>query len=491
MQEIINFIVSKNINLFKDNPSITKINVGFTNTIYSINDSFIVKICTDSKNEESFKKEVDFYHSNSGNDLIPNLYYTNIEKKDIPYYYVILEKVNGVSLYNVWHTFSEEKREEIVKQICIAMKKIHSNIGQSYDWTDYCKKQFCLLYSKAKQLHIFNEEEQTLISYAICKFEQYLQSKNFVLIHNDLHFDNIFYYNGEIKLIDFESSMFAPRDLELGIFFRMVRKPWKYASEETEQYTDSRDYTNIKLYVERYYPELANIPFLSQRLAIYDMIYFLKQLVKHPKLKELKDDVINATKIVALKDELHFEDLKNASQLMDYMNMNIEYGWIDKHGKKHLNNLRGFRENYRISSITEIIRTGLGTCIEQAKLIKLLFDNIGLENKLYCYRRYETEENFDKDVRMHCFVLFHYQDSWYHFEYANSNKRGIHKYASPKEAIKAEIDRHDENDIRKLIEIPSIPDGLTFHQFNQYVNTFELTNNSIKINKEGKHKRLI
>lgn len=65
---------------------------------------------------------------------------------------------------------------------------------------------------------------------------------------------------------------------------------------------------------------------------------------------------------MALKDELHFEDLKNDLQLMDYMNMNIEYGWIDQFGEKHLNNLRGFRKNYRISSIDKIIKTGLGTC---------------------------------------------------------------------------------------------------------------------------------
>lgn len=174
-----------------------------------------------------------------------------------------------------------------------------------------------------------------------------------------------------------------------------------------------------------------------------------------------------------IKDKLRFENLKNCSQLMDYMNTNIEYGWIDASGEKHINNLKGFRENYRISSIDEIIKTGLGTCIEQAKLIKLFFDNIGLENKLYCYRRYETEENFDTDVRMHCFVLFHYQGSWYHFEHANSEKRGIHKYNSLEDAINAEINRLDKNDIRELVEIPCIPDGLTFKEFNQYVNTFE------------------
>ena len=276
MQEIICSIINKNKKIFGENPDVEKINVGFTNTIYSINDSFIIKICTNNNNEENFKKEIDFYKANTANDLIPKLYYSNTDKKDVPYFYEIIEKVRGVSLYNVWHTFSEEQREEIIKQLCTAMKKFHSNIGQEYDWIDYWKKKFLPLYLKAKELHIFNEEELQLIDYAYAKFDRYLKSDDFVLVHNDLHFDNIFYNNERITLIDFERSIYAPKDFELGILFRMVKKPWKFASEENEQYTDSSDYTNIKLYVKKYYPELIDTLFLSQRLAIYDMVYFLK-----------------------------------------------------------------------------------------------------------------------------------------------------------------------------------------------------------------------
>ena len=276
MQEIICSIINKNKKIFGENPDVEKINVGFTNTIYSINDSFIIKICTNNNNEENFKKEIDFYKANTANDLIPKLYYSNTDKKDVPYFYEIIEKVRGVSLYNVWHTFSEEQREEIIKQLCTAMKKFHSNIGQEYDWIDYWKKKFLPLYLKAKELHIFNEEELQLIDYAYAKFDRYLKSDDFVLVHNDLHFDNIFYNNERITLIDFERSIYAPKDFELGILFRMVKKPWKFASEENEQYTDSSDYTNIKLYVKKYYPELIDTLFLSQRLAIYHMVYFLK-----------------------------------------------------------------------------------------------------------------------------------------------------------------------------------------------------------------------
>ena len=185
------------------------------------------------------------------------------------------------------------------------MKCIHSNIGESYDWTKRINDQFLSLYEKAKQLNIFSAEEQRLLDYTYTKFGNYLKSNDFVLIHNDLHFDNIFFNDGKIKLIDFERSMYAPRDFELDILYRMIRKPWKFASEETEQYTDLSDYSNIMSYIEKYYPELVNIPNLYKRLAIYDIVYFLKHLIQHPDIEELKNDVLFATKKVALKDEIN------------------------------------------------------------------------------------------------------------------------------------------------------------------------------------------
>lgn len=296
MEKIINKILKQNISLFGINPIVEKINVGFTNTIYNINDSFIVKICTNINNENEFKKEIDFYKSNEENSLFPKLYYSSNDKKDIPYLYEIIEKVEGVSLYNVWHTFNEEQREEIIKQLCIAMKHIHSNTGKCYDWTKNIKDQFILLYEKAKKLSIFNDDEEKLLYNAYTKFEKYLESNDFVLIHNDLHFDNIFFYAGKIKIIDFERSMYAPRDFELDILYRMIRKPWKFASEETEQYINLSDYSNIMLYIEKYYPELVNIPNLYKRLAIYDIVYFLKHLIQHPDVEELKNDVLFAIK---------------------------------------------------------------------------------------------------------------------------------------------------------------------------------------------------
>ena len=64
MQETISTIIKQNSQLFGDNPQIKKINVGFTNTIFVVNDLYIIKICTNEDNENNFKNEINFYKEN-------------------------------------------------------------------------------------------------------------------------------------------------------------------------------------------------------------------------------------------------------------------------------------------------------------------------------------------------------------------------------------------------------------------------------------------
>ena len=225
------------------------------------------------------------------------MYYSSTKKLEVPYYYEILEKVEGVTLYNVWHTFTEEQREDIIRQLCDAMKKMHSNIGEKYDWVECNKNKFNISFNEAKNKNLLSKDEIEIIDSAYSLFDKYLKSDEFVLIHNDLHFDNIFINNGKIKVIDFERSMYAPKDFELHIIYYMVRQPWKHANEECEKYTNAEDYRNVMAYIEKYYPEIINTPNLYKRLAIYDLIYEFSHFVKFlDYYDELKEAVMLAAK---------------------------------------------------------------------------------------------------------------------------------------------------------------------------------------------------
>ena len=87
MKEVITKIINHNLNLFKENSIVKKINVGFTNTVYEVNDKYIVKICTNEDNEKNFENEITFYKENESNKNIPKLYKSDTSKEIIPFYY--------------------------------------------------------------------------------------------------------------------------------------------------------------------------------------------------------------------------------------------------------------------------------------------------------------------------------------------------------------------------------------------------------------------
>ena len=59
MNDVINLIINKHKDLFGNDYVIERNKSGFTNTIYEINNSFIIKICNREDNEESFLKEIE------------------------------------------------------------------------------------------------------------------------------------------------------------------------------------------------------------------------------------------------------------------------------------------------------------------------------------------------------------------------------------------------------------------------------------------------
>ena len=59
---------------------------------------------------------------------------------------------------------------------------------------------------------------------------------------------------------------------------------------------------------------------------------------------------------------MKLDELKTAEDVYQFIDENIEYGWIDIYGKKHLNSMKEFRKIYKTLSID---------LNEQKELIKL------------------------------------------------------------------------------------------------------------------------
>lgn len=58
---------------------------------------------------------------------------------------------------------------------------------------------------------------------------------------------------------------------------------------------------------------------------------------------------------------MNIDEIKNPKDILEYMDDNIQYGWIDIHGNEHIKEMKDFRKKYKISSIEETIEHGIGT----------------------------------------------------------------------------------------------------------------------------------
>lgn len=261
IEEIIN-----NNSLLK-NKKYKIINSGFTNTIYQV-ENYIIRICTKKENEEKFANEIEFYLNNQNNN-IPKLIISDKTKTIIPYYYEILEKIEGSTLYELWYKLNEEERKEIILKLISSIKEIHNKKVKEYDFKGFIKNK---IKEYITSCNITDELFEDLLNYC----DIYFKENKFGLIHGDLHFDNIIYNNGKITLLDFEYAMPAAIDYDFRILNRCKEVPWHWASAKTDMLAIESDYQNLMPIIIENYQELKDIPHLQERLLIYDIIELLK-----------------------------------------------------------------------------------------------------------------------------------------------------------------------------------------------------------------------
>ena len=171
-------------------------------------------------------------------------------------------------------------------------------------------------------------------------------------------------------------------------------------------------------------------------------------------------------------------DIKTPEDILEFMNENIRYGWLDINGEEHINTMKEFRRLYRTSSIDECLEHRLGVCTEQVFLMHKLLDKINIPNKMFCTRIYESENfnDLDSDEHMHCFVLYYLDDKVYQLEHPNFERIGIYEFNSEEEAIN-EINKIYINMSggypRPVTEFFEVKEGLSFKEFNNYINSLD------------------
>ena len=295
--ELARKITEANQDIFGNISKIEEVNAGFNNSIFDVNDTFIIKVCDNIEKEKLFDTEANFYNSNKDNNNIPTLYKFDKSKSVIPYVYEIIEKVNGKTVYYHWYKMNEQEREKLIQKIVKILQKIHLKNYPEYNWSENIKNK--ILDSFNQTTDMFSEEEKDIILKSLDKYDEILSDNKFSLIHNDLHFDNILIDNNKnIKLIDFNDSIIAPFDYDLRLLYMSAETPWKWANIEMDPYQKPEDYKYLFEYIKKYYKELNNVKHLDERMLVYRILDDFKLLPRFRE-KEAKDRILlNSKKLL-------------------------------------------------------------------------------------------------------------------------------------------------------------------------------------------------
>lgn len=172
------------------------------------------------------------------------------------------------------------------------------------------------------------------------------------------------------------------------------------------------------------------------------------------------------------------DNIKTPQDILDFMNENIKYGWLDINNEEHIGNMKNFRKLYRTSTLEETLEHGIGTCIEQVMLMKYLLDKINMPNKMFCTRIYEGKDfnNLEAEEHMHCFILYYDKNKVFQIEHPNWERIGIYEFNSEKEAIKKINDYYiemAEGKARPVTEFFEVQPNISFKEFNEYINSLD------------------
>ncbi|MDE6141226.1 MAG: hypothetical protein K2G03_01345 [Bacilli bacterium] len=164
----------------------------------------------------------------------------------------------------------------------------------------------------------------------------------------------------------------------------------------------------------------------------------------------------------------NFSEVKDEFELMDYLNKEFLFGYLDSTDKIHANTLTDFKELYRTHDIPTIIEKGYATCIEYMQVISFALKRFGYDVRTFALR----DINHLDTYRFMFIIAFSKDEKWYIFEYTNSQKQNIFEFKDIDAYVheyRANMEKSIENGQVELTEFESIPANLSYEELHKYL----------------------
>ena len=262
-----------------------RLNIGYSRIVYRINEEYVIKICVNEENEHGIRNEIKYFTRDS-NDFHPRLISYDDTKSIIPYVYTIEENIKGKNLFEVWGVLSDEKRDEAFDELISILKGINSIVD--VDTSLFIRKledEFERYFDAVVKVKILNNDQLKHLKKIKETIKIYFKNAKCGFIHGDLHFNNIIYSEGQIKIIDFENFGLSFVDREFDSINRMIRNPNSFIKKGQQEKVNECDYKSMMGEFEKRYSSVCSLDNFNKRLLIYDCINSLKWLPKFPNHK--------------------------------------------------------------------------------------------------------------------------------------------------------------------------------------------------------------
>ena len=275
--------------------SLRKMNEGFLNSLYEINNEFILKICGDVVLESHFKNGLELIHHFQGKLPVPVVIEKDFTKKLLPSIFYFYYKIPGVPLSSTWHTIDNLTREDYIKQIISYLKIINSS-----DVSPILKKprqNWALIRKNQIQTIIAQiEKNDFLDKQMISKIKSYYEANWLILkeslivpVYWDLHLGNFLVSDSQITgILDLESIEYLSIDYALNIIYQMVQYPHLFLPKKYEHFSLISDYKFVIQWFKKHYPEMFAFPSIDIRIKLYALEYDLNLLLTYPSSESLK-----------------------------------------------------------------------------------------------------------------------------------------------------------------------------------------------------------
>jgi len=262
---------------------------GMINDVFLLNNKYVIKINTGHPKLPKLKKEKELYKLLKKNNIpVPKVYSYDSSKSIIDYSYIIMEKIEGNSLNDIWDSMKKDVKLEQLSQMGEVLARIHSitfdNFGEEFSkgkfkgqktYKEFIKQYTNSLANELEKSNVLNRNKINSIKDYFQKSKAFNINPKASLLHGNFNYDNILVKNKKIKgIVDWEWGRSRHNEEEVSIFIYHVLKEEKDLVREFK-----KGYEKIlklgKSFEERY--------------KAYNLLYYLRVLPSVPALTHRPD----------------------------------------------------------------------------------------------------------------------------------------------------------------------------------------------------------